>query len=283
MGYSDFSRQSQRYQRVAYFLAKRIRRLAPPGGKLLEIGCALGFLLNALKKYTPLDIRGLDVSPFASYFADRMYGIPVDCSALEDANYPDSSFDFIIQKDLLEHVLDPRKHMMESNRILKKGGCLWLITPNGETNIRPLQRAARMSRESGRDELPLIGQGHLSFFSRDHLARLFAETGFECLSVRNISIRRGLRALGLLPFSNSASATIERSKISAPDRTEPSRNDEEYFPKLYEQIAREIKRNHRPLRSRPLYFYQRQFFQALDRLPGCFSIGLDYEFLLRKR
>jgi SAM-dependent methyltransferase len=284
MGYSDFSRQAQRYRRAAYFLAKKIRRLVPPRGKILEAGCALGFLLQALREYTSFEVRGLDVSPFASYFAGRMYGMDVDCGTLQEAGYRDGAFDFIIQKDLLEHVLNPREHMAESNRILRKGGYLWLITPNGEANVRPLERAAaRLSREAGRDELPLIGQGHLSYFSKEHLIRLFSDTGFECVSVRSISIRRGLRALGIFPFRGATSATIARSAISRPSPEKPSGGSEACFGRLFDQISGEIKESRRPFRNRTPYFYWRQIFEALDRLPGWLPAGLDFEFLLRKR
>ena len=94
-----------------------------------------------------------------------MYGVNVVCGTLQEACFPEENFDFIIQKDLLEHVTHPREHMLESNRILKKGGYLWLITPNGDADIRPLQRAARSIRNAGADALPLLGQGHLSFCS----------------------------------------------------------------------------------------------------------------------
>ena len=43
-GFSDYARQQQRYERQGYFLAKRLRRSGETG-RLLEVGCALGFLL----------------------------------------------------------------------------------------------------------------------------------------------------------------------------------------------------------------------------------------------
>ncbi|MBN2320242.1 MAG: class I SAM-dependent methyltransferase [Acidobacteria bacterium] len=282
-GYRDFSRQAQRSLRIAYFLSRKMQRPLPPKARLLEIGCALGFLLHALEKYTSWRVQGLDVSPFASYFAGKMYGVPVECGTLEEARFPDRHFDFIIQKDLLEHVTHPREHMMESNRILKSGGYLWLITPNGEANIRPLQHAARKIRDAGMDALPLLGQGHLSFFSRNHLMRLFSETGFDCISMRNISIRRGLRALGYLPRGNRSFSTICRKDISLPAKANKGAVKEDGFEKLYEQIARDIKRRYSPIRSRPFYFHQRRLLQSIGRLPGWATIGLDFECLLRKR
>lgn len=290
MGYSDYDRQAQRYERVAYFLSKRVSRLVPPGGRLLEVGCALGFLLHALQRYTSLGVQGLDVSPFAAYFARKMYGLDVACGTLKEARYPGDHFDFMIQKDLLEHVTHPREHLLESRRILKRGGYIWLVTPNGEANLRPLQYLSRVSKDAGRDELPLMEQGHLSFFSREHLLRLFFETGFECVSLRNISIRRGLRALGILPRKKKTLKTVKRSDIhypapskgSKPAQGEGTGDPESRFHRLYAQVSREIEARRRPIRSRVPYFYQRELLLMLDRLPGPCTIGLDFEFLLRK-
>ena len=283
IGYSDFSRQEQRYQRLAYFLAKKMRRLLPPEAKLLEIGCALGFLLHGLERYTSWNIQGLDISSFASFFAAKMYGMHVACGTLQEVRFPDSNFDFIIQKDLLEHVPHPRMHMLETNRVLKKGGYLWLITPNGEANIRPLQRAAHKIHKTGTDALPLLGQGHLSFFSKNHLTRLFSETGFDCISMRNISIRRGFRALGFLPGGNRSFSTILRKDISMPAPGNQPAIDQDRYQRLYEQIAQDINRHYNPIRSRILYFYYRRLLQSTGRLPGWATLGLDFEFLLRKR
>ena len=288
IGYSDYDRQAQRYERVAYFLAKKIRELIPSSGRLLEVGCALGFLLQALRRYTSLSVHGIEISPFGAFYAQKKYGLDVKCGVLEEVDYQPEYFDFIIQKDLLEHVPQPRTHLMESHRILKPHACLWLTTPNGEANMSPLLYLSRESAKSGKDELPLMGQGHLSFFSKDHLMRLFSECGFEVIYMRNISIRRGLRHLGILPRKKKSLKTVPRSSIRAP--LEPTIEEKQALPldpdsryiELYEQISAEVEKRHNPLRSSLPYFYQRQFVQLLDALPAPFTVGLDFEFILRK-
>ena len=61
------------------------------------------------------------------------------------------------------------------------------IMPNGEADIRPLQRAE--SALAG--QVPVLGQGNLLFFSRLQLLRLLDETGYRMLRFRNISLRKG--------------------------------------------------------------------------------------------
>ena len=73
-GFKDYSRQQQRLEREAYFLAVRLGRIAPRG-RLLEVGCALGFLIEALQRFSGWEVSGIDLSPFAVEFARHRYGL----------------------------------------------------------------------------------------------------------------------------------------------------------------------------------------------------------------
>ncbi len=284
IGYEDYTRQAQRHEREAYFFAKQWRRVAPEG-HLLEVGCALGFFLNALKR-SAWEVEGLDVSRFAAYYAREQLGLHVTNGTLEEVQYQADSFDFIVQKDLLEHVTNPRRHLLETRRIMRPQGRLWIITPNGEANLRPLSDLARDLARSGENALPLLGQGHLSFFSKQHLLRLFAECGFECVRMRNIGIRKGLRALGFLPRKKKTLKTVSRAETSARSgaTAEAARTDavNPAFQSLAARITREIERRHRPIRSWVPYFYYRRFLKAFDSFPAPFTIGHDFDFVLQK-
>ena len=76
--------------------------------------------------------------------------------------------------------------------------------------------------------------------------------------------------------------TIKRQDIIRPDMPGRPHDQESHFQRLFEQVSREMEKRYNPVRSWPLYFYQRQLSQVLDRLPASFTIGLDFEFLLRK-
>ena len=85
VGYADYAREFQRRQREAYFLAQWLGRLGPRG-RLLEVGCALGFLLAGLNR-SGWRVEGVDASPFAAYYARTRYGIDVVCATLEGRRY----------------------------------------------------------------------------------------------------------------------------------------------------------------------------------------------------
>ena len=220
-------------------------------------------------------MTGVDASRFASYYAGSRYGIRVKTGTLEQAAFPDGSFDLVIQKDLLEHVGDPRAHLVETRRVLTQEGRLWLVTPNGAANLRPL---ARVSAGGSGDGLPLLDQGHLSFFSIDNLRRLFRDCGFEVEHARTIGVRRGLRALGWLPGQRRFARLAARSP-EADGSADPS--DQAAFEDAAREVDRSVSRHHRPLRSWRAYAYVHRLGKRLDSLPASTALGYDFEFWLR--
>jgi len=286
LGFSDYYRQKQRSEREAYFLARRLRSIAP-GGRLLEVGCALGFLLEGVRRFSGWDVTGVDVSEFGIYFARKKYGLDAHCATLEEMQYDGASFDFIVQKDLLEHVPNPRVHLEETVRVLKPGGHLWIITPNGDGNIRPLQKIESRIQARGEDRLPRIDQGHLSFFRLGHLERLFSECGLDVVSARSIDLRRGMRAMGILPMKKKSYITgpsgNTRSSQPASHEDEPAGPRESAMEDMYMRVCEDIESNAKPLRSTTAYFHFRQLSNTMDTAPAVVPWGTDFDFLLRKR
>jgi 2-polyprenyl-3-methyl-5-hydroxy-6-metoxy-1,4-benzoquinol methylase len=279
IGFRGYARRAQPNERAAYFLARRMRTLGATG-PVLEVGCALGFLLDALRRFAPVEVRGVDVSRFAASFAREHFGLAVDCGTLEEAGYEGASFGVVVAKDLLEHVLRPRELLAETARILRPGGLLWIVTPNGEGNLRPLRALAREMLREGRDEVPVLTQGHLSFFSREHVARLLDESGFDVVRLKNTGVKRGLRALGWLPRRRDPQARMPRG-AARPGPAHPL--GEERFAALRVALAESLRRERRAIKSHPAYYWQREIASALDSLPAPLTFGIDFDVLARKR
>ena len=137
-------------------------------GRLLDIGCSLGYFVEAAIQ-RGWQACGIEISPHAAGEAKSL-GLDVKTGALEDARYPDASFDCVTMWDVLEHVPDPTLHMREVRRILKPGGIVTVGTPDlGHS-------AFREKREDWRHLKP---SEHIFYFEERTLARLFAKTGFR--------------------------------------------------------------------------------------------------------
>jgi 2-polyprenyl-3-methyl-5-hydroxy-6-metoxy-1,4-benzoquinol methylase len=279
LGFTDYARQQQHHEREARFLSAQLASISP-GGRLLEVGCGPGFLLEALERYSDWTHTGVDISPTAARYARKVYGCDVECGTLEEARFGEGDFDFVVQKDVLEHVAQPKRHLLETHRILRPGGYTQIVTPNGEANLRPLEA---LSPTLPAHRLPLLTQGHLSFFAMGHLERLFSDCGFECVRARSISVRRGLRALGYFPLRKQRVPDARRSgrlpTDVAPLSGEAAHPDIDDIRTRLEAAIRERKTR---LRTSTAYGWYRRTLERLDSLPARMELGNDFEFLLRK-
>ncbi|MBU0568706.1 class I SAM-dependent methyltransferase [bacterium] len=93
-------------------------------GKICDIGCAYGFILNKIKAKEKV---GIDIS--LAYLKELDDTIAkIRCNA-EDIPLSDHYFDVIICTDVFEHVQDELKLSNEIERLLRPGGVLLLATP----------------------------------------------------------------------------------------------------------------------------------------------------------
>ena len=102
-------------------------------GRLLELGCATGVLLEAAKR-RGWTVQGVEYSADAAAEAAR-HGVPVFVGALADAALADSAYDVAFLGDVLEHVPDPAAVLREVARVLAPGGALVLRGPMATNSI----------------------------------------------------------------------------------------------------------------------------------------------------
>lgn len=150
--------------------ARSVTKARPRGGRLLDIGCATGNFLHALRRLGPWDVEGLDVSFQAAEYARNRYGLEVFVGELAQARYPDSCFDAVTMWNVLEHLHDPKGTLQEVYRILKPNGLLVVGTPN----LWSID-----ARLFGPFWLGLDAPRHLYIFSPATLQKLLQETGFH--------------------------------------------------------------------------------------------------------
>lgn len=97
-------------------------------GKLLDLGCGLGYFLDGVKKDKTFEGTGADISTDAIQYVDKTFGIKV----LEEnrlTEISDEHFDIITQWHVMEHVHRLEERMKLLKRILKKDGTMFLAVP----------------------------------------------------------------------------------------------------------------------------------------------------------
>lgn len=166
-------------------------QVAPHARDACDVGCSAGYVLEAAKRLG-LSPVGVDVSRFAVDLC-RERGYRAELGPLEALPLPDGSMDIVTAKHTLEHVKEPLPALRELYRVLRPGGALLLVVPDGHYwKLEHLTRAGRSFRPDRR------GWQHHVYFEEHHLVDVAARVGFE-VAVRGKAVRRrresGLAAL----------------------------------------------------------------------------------------
>jgi cyclopropane fatty-acyl-phospholipid synthase-like methyltransferase len=151
---------------------QRSARLAEikPSGRLLDVGCGRGNFLTIARDYG-FDVRGIDISDRAVEYAQKQFNLRVDVATLDDLARTENRFDVITLWHVLEHFVDPFKHLQQVRSLLNEGGICVIEVPN----LNSLKfRIARQKWHGGNH--PLY---HRTFFSTGTLRNALAKTGFS--------------------------------------------------------------------------------------------------------
>jgi SAM-dependent methyltransferase len=103
-----------------------------PQGKLMDLGCGLGYFLDGTIRDKTFDAIGVDVSQEAIDFVHQKFGYPVLNEAELDT-LEQESFDVITQWHVLEHVHKLNERMQQLYRLLKPNGTLFIAVPNSNS------------------------------------------------------------------------------------------------------------------------------------------------------
>jgi ubiquinone/menaquinone biosynthesis C-methylase UbiE len=150
-------------------------------GKVLDVGCGSGAFTEAVERHRPdLEVYGCDVSRKAIVTAKKESGnILFSVCDAENLPFPDSSFDVVILKFVLEHVSEPKKVLQESYRVLKKGGIVHSITPLEGSKFTLHGFLGSLVTRSIRKY-----EGHLRHFNKRNLIKPHEKVGFKVLRQR---------------------------------------------------------------------------------------------------
>jgi SAM-dependent methyltransferase len=103
---------------------------------ILDIGCGLGMYMRAFRRFSR-SVHGMDLDGEKLVQAAR--DLPNLClSAAETLPYPEGTFDVVLSHEVIEHVTDDRRAVVDAVRVLRapqpeqarSGGRLVLFAPN---------------------------------------------------------------------------------------------------------------------------------------------------------
>lgn len=253
--YYNFDKSREEGKGMAF--AQRLKRWKK-NGKFLDVGCATGFFINGIKKNSNWEVYGTDFGESAVRFARDQLGLNVVQGDLADAHFPGEFFDYVHVNNVLEHVLNPISLLEECRRIVKPKGIFFLSVPNGFNDSLDLIDFWKVEKLPARSK-----SGHIFFFPARTLLMLFRQTGFEVVTQKTYSLKRGFRSIGYLPRKSNWKKDYF-----------PRQSSEEVISP--EVIIPDQKKKHSD------FYYKYRFIQGnLTMLPGLHRFGLDFLFILK--
>ncbi len=153
---------------------------------LLDIGVGNGFFAEiALQR--GWNVYGTELTDETLVHAAQK-GINMSKGKLENLDFEANSFDVVVCIEVIEHVSFPRSFVAEIHALLRKGGVVYLTTPNFNS----------LSRRRLKSHYDVINfPNHLSYFTVKTLSKLLTSNGFVKQSITTTGMSRTRRKTSL--------------------------------------------------------------------------------------
>ena len=145
--------------------------------KILDVGCGIGYFLEVAKE------RGWDV--YGTEYTDEAIqicsskGINMQKGILSSGNYQNEEFDIITSFEVIEHINNPIDELTNFYKVLRKGGLVYLTTPNFNSLLR-----YRLKSEYN----VICYPEHLSYYTPKTLKKLFTCVDFKTKKIESTGI-----------------------------------------------------------------------------------------------
>lgn len=161
----------------------KIKNEIPRRGTLLDVGCNIGIWAEIFHK-EKWEVHALDLNKGAiDYLANRPFNS--FHSSLEEFK-TSKRFDLISMNDVIEHFRNLEKVMSVIDKLLKKGGYLFLSTPRVDAFL------ARISNKKWLHYKPFE---HLRYFSQVSLFLFLAKNDFHIIKIFKVTRYRNLHTI----------------------------------------------------------------------------------------
>jgi 2-polyprenyl-3-methyl-5-hydroxy-6-metoxy-1,4-benzoquinol methylase len=88
---------------------------------VLDLGCATGELLQAVRERGNPNVLGIEPSAHAAAIARDRYGLDAHTGQLADVAVPDAGLDTVLMSHIIEHLPSPSRTLTEIARVLRPG------------------------------------------------------------------------------------------------------------------------------------------------------------------
>ncbi len=157
----------------------KLLKLVGTNKKVLEFGCATGYVSKVIKEQLNGSVTGIEISPEAAKearkYCERVIVDNIDNITLSDI-FNEEQFDVITFGDVLEHLINPSRILKAVRPFIAENGYILASIPN----IAHMSVALELL-DGKFDYRPygLLDDTHLKFFTKKSILSLFKEIGYE--------------------------------------------------------------------------------------------------------
>ncbi|MGC3979180.1 MAG: class I SAM-dependent methyltransferase [Paludibacteraceae bacterium] len=164
-------------------------RFLTPNSTVLEFGSATGYYTRFMKEELGCEVTCIEKVPamaeIGRKIAKKMIVANLECDEWEK-ELQESTFDYIIFADILEHLTQPEIIIKKAVKLLKDNGYILTSIPNiGHNAVLLKLRDA----EFDYNETGLLDNTHIHFFTKKSIFDLFARSHLYCVEEQNKLIR----------------------------------------------------------------------------------------------
>src|SRR3989344_3310782 len=154
---------------------KEVAKLIPAKSKILDIGCNDGKLRDFL---IDCEYYGLDLNKeiINSMIKNRIKAKQIDLNK-DELPFKQERFEYITMLDVLEHIVNPEKLLMDSKNRLNENGKMIITLPNDYHILNKI----RFLLNKPLTENPFAPHGNLHYFSIRDGERFLKKNGFKII------------------------------------------------------------------------------------------------------
>lgn len=170
----------------------RIKR----SGSILDIGCGSGNFLRCMRE-AGFSVSGIEPSGTGAEYAREAHGIEIHHGMIEDylAAHAEQRFDVITLLNVLEHLMDPARTLLQLRKAVAPNGVIAIVVPDARFHdfLGRLRRGAGFADPYWLDRPTSFLSGfklpdHLCSFEPRTVTSLLRRCGFRVVAMQNAPV-----------------------------------------------------------------------------------------------
>ena len=172
-------------------LRDRISMSHVKGTRILDAGCGEGVTLEKLVNQFPkAQVQGIDIDEDNLAICQE-HNLPVEKASLYKLPFPDKCFDSCTFMEVVEHLKEPEKALMELARVIKPDGNIVIVYPV-DWMMWLVRIICLRFREARNDP------GHVRQWNRKDMEILLGQCGFQPIFFRSLPLPPPFMLHGLI-------------------------------------------------------------------------------------